>query len=63
LVIHAVIAKDVQVLLGGSVLLAALILFASKVALPPYLQPGDFLHVFMALGLIFLSRRARLEAV
>ena len=63
LVVHAVIAKDVQALLGGSALLAALILFASKVALPPYLQPGDFLHVFMALGLILLSRRARLAAV
>lgn len=40
-------------LLGGSVL------FAAKVGVPPWLQPGDLLHLGMAAGLmLLLPRRA-----
>ena len=59
---HAIIVKDIQVASGAAALLVALILFASKAALPPYLQAGDFLHVFMALGLMLLSRRGAVSS-
>ena len=52
-----------QASMGAAALLVALILFASKVALPPYLLPGDFLHVFMAFGLMLLRRKASLVGV
>ncbi|HAS49358.1 MAG TPA: hypothetical protein DCS33_08755 [Gammaproteobacteria bacterium] len=60
LLIHGIRVRNVQASMGAAALLVALILFASKAALPPYLQPGDFLHVFMALGLMLLSRKASL---
>ena len=63
LLIHGIRVRNVQASVGAAALLVALILFASKVALPPYLQPGDFLHVFMAFGLMLLRRKASLVGV
>lgn len=44
--------------MGSGSLLAALLLFSSQFSLPPVLQPGDFLHLFMALGLTLMATRS-----
>lgn len=50
--------KDIIAAAGSSSLLAALLLFSSQFSLPPALQPGDFLHLFMALGLTLMATRS-----
>jgi hypothetical protein len=50
--------KDVMAAMGSGSLLAALLLFSSQFSLPPVLQPGDFLHLFMALGLTLMATRS-----
>ena len=50
--------KDVMAGMGSGSLLAALLLFSSQFSLPPVLQPGDFLHLFMALGLTLMATRS-----
>tara|TARA_B110000305_G_scaffold83760_1_gene94263 strand:- start:171 stop:770 length:600 start_codon:yes stop_codon:yes gene_type:complete len=50
--------KDVIAAMGSGSLLAALLLFSSQFSLPPVLQPGDFLHLFMALGLTLMATRS-----
>jgi hypothetical protein len=50
--------KDVMAAMGSGSLLAALLLFSSQFSLPPVLQPGDFLHLFMALGLTLMAARS-----
>ena len=50
--------KDIIAAAGSSSLLAALSLFSSQFSLPPALQPGDFLHLFMALGLTLMATRS-----
>jgi hypothetical protein len=50
--------KDIIAAAGSSSLLAALLLFSSQFSLPPALQPGDFLHLFMALGLTHMATRS-----
>jgi hypothetical protein len=50
--------RDVKATMGSSSLLAALLLFSSQFSLPPVLQPGDFLHLFMALGLTLMATRS-----
>ena len=50
--------KDIIAAAGSSSLLAALLLFSSQFSLPPALQPGDFLHLFMALGLTLMAARS-----
>ena len=50
--------KDVMAAMGSGSLLAALLLFSSQFSLPPALQPGDFLHLFMALGLTLMATRS-----
>ena len=50
--------KDVMAAMGSGSLLAALLLFSSQFSLPPVLQPGDFLDLFMALGLTLMATRS-----
>lgn len=50
--------KDIIAAAGSSSLLAALLLFSSQFSLHPALQPGDFLHLFMALGLTLMATRS-----
>ena len=50
--------RDVKATMGSSSLLAALLLFSSQFSLPPVFQPGDFLHLFMALGLTLMATRS-----
>ena len=45
--------------LAGALMLAGLVLFAAKVAIPGILVPGDFLHIGMALGLLGLCTLPR----
>ncbi len=45
--------------LAGTLMLAGLVLFAAKVAIPGMLVPGDFLHIGMALGLLGLCTLPR----
>lgn len=47
---------------GGVSLLIALLLFAMKISLPPIIQPGDFLHIFMAIGLALIAVHYRSPA-
>jgi hypothetical protein len=41
--------------LGAALMLAGSVLFVLKVSLPPWLMPGDWLHLGMALGLFLVS--------
>ena len=50
--------RDIMAAMGSGSLLAALLLFSSQFSLPPALQPGDFLHLFMALGLTLMATRS-----
>ncbi len=45
--------------LAGALMLAGLVLFAAKVAVPGVLVPGDLLHIGMALGLLGLGTLPR----
>ncbi len=41
--------------IGAVTMLAGSLLFVAKVAVPPWLVPGDWLHLGMALGLLLLA--------
>jgi hypothetical protein len=47
--------RDFLVMTGSVSLLTALLLFAGQIELSSILQPGDFLHLFMALGLTLIA--------
>ena len=59
LVLRSIISRDALATVGAVSLLAAVILFALNVSFASLLKPGDFLHIFMALGLGLLGSRAR----
>ena len=59
LVLRSIISRDAMATVGAVSLLAAVILFALNVSFASLLKPGDFLHIFMALGLGLLGSRAR----
>ena len=58
LLLRSIKNRDVKATMGSSSLLAALLLFSSQFSLPPVFQPGDFLHLFMALGLTLMATRS-----
>jgi hypothetical protein len=41
--------------LGAALMLAGSVLFVLKVSVPPWLLPGDWLHLGMAFGLILVT--------
>ena len=56
--IRSIKDRDIIAAVGSSSLLTALLLFSSQFSLPPVLQPGDFLHLLMALGLTLIATRS-----
>ncbi|MDA0805535.1 MAG: hypothetical protein O3B02_11250 [Proteobacteria bacterium] len=62
LVLRSIITRDALATVGGVSLLAAVVLFALNVSFASLLKPGDFLHLFMALGLALLGFSARVKA-
>ena len=58
LLLRSIKNRDVKATMGSSSLLAALLLFSSQFSLSPVFQPGDFLHLFMALGLTLMATRS-----
>lgn len=61
LVLRSIISRDVLATVGAVSLLTAVVLFALNVSFASLLKPGDFLHLFMALGLGLLGLRARVK--
>ncbi|MFT5452749.1 MAG: hypothetical protein ACI9N9_002244 [Enterobacterales bacterium] len=55
LVMRSVLSKNYMALIANTILLLGLILFAKQFSVEPYLQPGDFLHLLMAIGLLLLN--------
>jgi hypothetical protein len=41
--------------LGAALMLTGSLLFVLKISVPPWLLPGDFLHIGMALGLLLAA--------
>jgi hypothetical protein len=54
--IMALLRRQGLALLGGGILLLGFVLFASKTQLVSFLQPGDYLHICLATGLLLLSK-------
>jgi hypothetical protein len=54
--IMALLRRQGLTLLGGATLLLGFILFASKIQLVSFLQPGDYLHICLAIGLLLLAK-------
>lgn len=48
-------AKDGRRALGPAFMVAGSLLFVTKMAVPPWLAPGDLLHLGMAAGLVLLA--------
>jgi hypothetical protein len=61
LVLRSIISRDALATVGAVSLLTAVVLFALNVSFASLLKPGDFLHLFMALGLGLLGLRARVK--
>lgn len=61
LVLRSIISRDALATVGAVSLLTAVVLFALNVSFATLLKPGDFLHLFMALGVGLLGLRARVE--
>lgn len=55
LLMFTALKREWLALSGSIALLIALSLFAIQISVPPILQPGDFLHIFMAIGLSLLA--------
>jgi hypothetical protein len=47
--------------LGAGLMLTGSVLFVLKLSIPPWLVPGDWLHIGMALGLILILPRLKLD--
>jgi hypothetical protein len=56
ILVYALRARAVITLLGALALETGFVLFATRQQIPGLLQPGDFLHIFTAAGLLALSR-------
>lgn len=57
--------KDLRRAVGPALMIAGSLLFLAKVAFPPWLAPGDWLHLGMAAGLLLLvplRKEAALDA-
>jgi hypothetical protein len=48
--------------LGAALMLLGSVLFVTKVSVPPWLMPGDWLHIGMAAGLLLLASGAMTQA-
>lgn len=48
--------KDLRRAAGPALMIVGSLLFLAKVAVPPWLAPGDWLHLGMAAGLLLLAR-------
>ena len=59
LFLRSILFRDLLVLIGSMSLLAAVVLFALNVSFASLLKPGDFLHLFMAVGLAILGVKSR----
>ena len=52
IVVSALRNRRIYSLFGALALASGFILFVMKYSVPGYLQPGDFLHIFTAIGLL-----------
>jgi hypothetical protein len=48
--------KRIDGFLGALVMATGFLLFTMEYAIPGYLQPGDFLHIFTAVGLVVFGQ-------
>ena len=56
IICHQAILKNKDGLIGGVLLLVGFLAFLTKIELFSVLEPGDYLHFFMAVGIYKLSR-------